>query len=95
MALAGTPARKISEFPRRVSATIAKWNSAGESPVLDSVDMPRRATFKTAPGLITGTVRPPGDSGTPNPRRPLLQVQQGPTQAVLRRFFLGQGWSTL
>jgi hypothetical protein len=60
VALAGTPARKNSAFPRRVSATIAKWNSpAGESPVLDSVHTPRRATFKTAPGLVTSTVRPP------------------------------------
>ncbi len=30
---------------------------AGESPVTDSVHTPRRAIFKTAPGLVTSTVR--------------------------------------
>ena len=83
MALAGTPAKRNLEFPGRVSA--AKANA--ELRVAGArLDTPRRATFKTAPGLITPIVprhwHPaawlPGDSDTPEPRRLPQWVARGP-----------------
>jgi hypothetical protein len=57
LALAGTPETRnseCSEFLRRVSAAMIAWAGDSELRVASArrPDTPRRATFKTAPGLI-------------------------------------------
>ena len=79
VALAGTPARKNSAFPRRVSATIAKWNYRPASRRCwtqcichdGRLSRPHLAWSLAQSGHPAAWL--PGDSDTPNPRRPLRQ----------------------
>ena len=63
LALAGTPETRnseCSEFLRRVSAAMIAWAGDSELRVAGArPDTPRRATFKTAPGLIASAVHHP------------------------------------
>ena len=78
MALAGTPETRnseCSELLRRlgVSAAMIAWAGDSELRVAGAhPDTPRRATFKTAPGLIASAVHHPQSvhlaTQTPDPR---------------------------